>query len=441
MAFSLTLAVRWIYEFRGWWRGGERRRRRRAARVDKRARRALKRATHLIRAFILVIIVAIVVNSRRFILLIFTDKIVHVAFGFGEFHLIHTLASVPVQESLATEHRRKRFRHALEHFLNSRGVTDKSGGHLETLGRDVAHGRLDVVRDPFHEVARVFVLHVQKLLVNLLGGHATAVERRGGEVAAVTRISGAHHVLRIPHLRGNFRHGKRAVLLSATGRQRRKANHEEMQARERHQVHRELSQIGVQLTRETQAARNPGHNGRNQVVQVTKRGVGQLQRAEANIIKRFVVEHDALVGVFDQLVHGQRGVVRLDDSVGHLGRRYDREREHHAVGVFFANLGNQKRTHTGTSTASEGVAHLEALQAVARLRLLAHDVQHAVDELGAFRVVALGPVVTGASLSKHKVIGAEDLTVRSRTHGIHRARFKVHEHRARHVATCEMRQN
>mmetsp|Transcript_6862 Transcript_6862/g.24979 ORF Transcript_6862/g.24979 Transcript_6862/m.24979 type:complete len:316 (-) Transcript_6862:580-1527(-) len=315
MAFSLTLAVRWIYEFRGWWRGGERRRRRRAARVDKRARRALKRATHLIRAFILVIIVAIVVNSRRFILLIFTDKIVHVAFGFGEFHLIHTLASVPVQESLATEHRRKRFRHALEHFLNSRGVTDKSGGHLETLGRDVAHGRLDVVRDPFHEVARVFVLHVQKLLVNLLGGHATAVERRGGEVAAVTRISGAHHVLRIPHLRGNFRHGKRAVLLSATGRQRRKANHEEMQARERHQVHRELSQIGVQLTRETQAARNPGHNGRNQVVQVTKRGVGQLQRAEANIIKRFVVEHDALVGVFDQLVHGQRGVVRLDDSV------------------------------------------------------------------------------------------------------------------------------
>ena len=38
------------------------------------------------------------------------------------------------------------------------------------------------------------------------------------------------------------------------------------------------------------------------------------------------------------------------------------------------------------------------LQAVARLRLLANDVQHRVDELGALGVVALGPVVAGARL-------------------------------------------
>ena len=38
------------------------------------------------------------------ILLIFCDQIVHVALGFGEFHLVHALAGEPVQEGLPLEH-------------------------------------------------------------------------------------------------------------------------------------------------------------------------------------------------------------------------------------------------------------------------------------------------------------------------------------------------
>merc|ERR1719158_2160015 len=51
-------------------------------------------------------------------------------------------------------------------------VTDEDGGHLETLGGDVANGGLDVVGDPLDEVRGVLVLHVEHLLVNLLGRHA-----------------------------------------------------------------------------------------------------------------------------------------------------------------------------------------------------------------------------------------------------------------------------
>ena len=47
--------------------------------------------------------------------------------------------------------------HALEHLLDGGGVTDEGGGHLEALGRDVADGRLDVVRDPLDEVGGVLV--------------------------------------------------------------------------------------------------------------------------------------------------------------------------------------------------------------------------------------------------------------------------------------------
>ncbi len=48
-------------------------------------------------------------------------------------------------------------------------------------------------------------------------------------------------------------------------------------------------------------------------------------------------------------------------------------------------------------------------QAVAALRFLADDVKDAVDELGAFRVVALGPIVAGASLAEDEIVGAEQL--------------------------------
>ena len=56
-------------------------------------------------------------------------------------------------------------------LLDRGGVADECGRHLQALGRDVAHARLHIVRDPLHEVGRVLVLHIQHLLVHLLGAH------------------------------------------------------------------------------------------------------------------------------------------------------------------------------------------------------------------------------------------------------------------------------
>merc|ERR1712029_306922 len=38
------------------------------------------------------------------VLLVLGHQVVHVGLGLGELHLVHTLASVPVEESLAPEH-------------------------------------------------------------------------------------------------------------------------------------------------------------------------------------------------------------------------------------------------------------------------------------------------------------------------------------------------
>ena len=339
-----------------------------------------------------------------------------------------------MQEGLAAEHRRELLGDALHHLLHAGGVAAEADRHLEALGRDVADGALEVVRDPLDEVRRVLVLDVEHLLVDLLGGHAATEERARGEVAAVAGVGGRHHVLGVEHLLGQLGDGERAVLLRAARRERREADHEEVQAREGDHVDGELAEVAVELAREAQAAGGGRHDGGDEVVQVAEGGRGQLEGAEADVVERLVVDEERLVGVLDKLMHGEDAVVRLDDGVGHLGRREDGVGAHHAVGVLLADLGDQEGAHAGAGAAAEGVGHGEALEAVAALGLLAHDVQDAVDKLGALRVVTLGPVVAGTRLTKHKVVGTEELAEGASPHAVHGARLQIEQDGARHVA-------
>ena len=82
------------------------------------------------------------------------------------------LTSVPMKESLPSKHGGELLRDPLEQLLDGGGVSNEGGGHLESTGRDIADGRLYVVRDPFDEVAAVLILDVQHLLVNFLHRHA-----------------------------------------------------------------------------------------------------------------------------------------------------------------------------------------------------------------------------------------------------------------------------
>jgi len=378
-----------------------------------------------------------------------------------------------VQEGLPAEHGGELLADAAEHLLDGGGVADEGGGHLEARGRDVTHGGLDVVGDPLHEVGGVLVLHVEHLLVHLLGAHLAAEHGGRREVATVARVGGAHHVLGVPHLLGELRDRQGAVLLGAPGGERREADHEEVQARERDEVDGQLAEVGVELAREAEAAGDAAHGGGDEVVEVAEARGGELERAEADVVERLVVEHHALVRVLHELVHGQRGVVGLHHGVGDLGRGEDGEGEHHPVGVLLADLGDEERAHAGPGAAAEGVAHLEAcrpwhqkwsesrpdprasqissvereekrkskdgeptLQAVAVLGLLSHDVEHGVDELGSLGVVALGPVVACSGLAEDEVVGAEDVAVGPRADGVHGAGLQVHEDGAGHEAAA-----
>merc|ERR1712159_429350 len=281
----------------------------------------------------------------------------------------------------------------LPELLDCGGVAKEHGCHLETLWRDVTHRRLNVVGDPLDKVARVLVLDVEHLLVDLLGGHAATEECRAGEVAAVTWVSCAHHVLGVEHLLGELGHGQSTVLLGATGGEWGEASEEEVETGEWNQVHAELAEVRVELTREADAAGHAGHASGAKVVQVAISWGGELEGTEADVVQSLVVHAHTLVSVLDQLVDGEGSVVWLDDGVGHLGGWHHGEGKHHTVGVLLTDLGDEKGSHTGAGATSEGVGELEALEAIAGLGLPADDVKDGVDELSALGVVALGPVV------------------------------------------------
>ena len=68
-----------------------------------------------------------------------------------------------------------------------------------------------------------------------------------------------------------------------------------------------------------EAGGNPRHGERDEVVEVSIGGSGQLQGPEADVVQGLVVDAERLVRVLDQLVHGEGGVVGLHHGVRDLG--------------------------------------------------------------------------------------------------------------------------
>ena len=207
----------------------------------------------LLLIFLFLIELSLLLGGGILVLLVLRHQIVHVGLSLGELHLVHALASVPMEESLTPEHSCELLRHTLEQLLDGGAVSDEGGRHLEPTWWDVTYSGLDVVGDPFNEVAAVLVLYVEELLIDLLHGHTSTEHGSYCEVATMTGIAGSHHVLGIEHLLGELGYGKGTVLLASTGGERSKARHEEVETGEGHHVDSQFPEISIELAGESQA--------------------------------------------------------------------------------------------------------------------------------------------------------------------------------------------
>jgi hypothetical protein len=251
----------------------------------------------------------------------------------------------------------------------------------------------------------------------------------------MARVSSAHHVLGIELLLSQFGDSQGTVLLRSTGGEGSKSNHEEMKTREGDHVDSKLTEIAVELTRESEAASGTADSSRHKMVKISVGRGGKLKSSEADVVQGLVIKSEALVGILHTLVNRKGGIVWFHNGIRHLGGRNDGVSRHDSVGVFFTDLGDQKSTHTRSSTTTHGVGHLEALEAIRRLGLLTDNIKDRVDQLGTLSVMSLGPVVTSSGLTENKVIGSEKLSEGASTDGVHSTRLKIHEDSTGHIAT------
>jgi len=125
---------------------------------------------------LLIVLLLALGDGGILVLLVLRNQIVHVGLSLSELHLVHTLTSIPMQESLSPEHSSELITDTLEEFLDGGRVSNEGGRHLETTGWDGAESGLDIVGDPLNKVGRVLVLNVAHLIFNFFHGNLTTAK-------------------------------------------------------------------------------------------------------------------------------------------------------------------------------------------------------------------------------------------------------------------------
>ena len=181
------------------------------------------------------------------------------------------------------------------------------------------------------------------------------------------------------------------------------------------QVGLELGDIDVQGTIETEGGGQGGDNLSDESVKVGVGGSLDIEVAAADIVDGLVVEHDSDVGVLEEGVGGEHGVVGLNDGGGDLGGGVDGESELGLLAVIDGKSLEEERSETGSGTTTDGVVDKETLETSALIGELTDAIEAEVNNLLTDGVVTTSEVVGGILLTGDELLWMEELSVGSGT--------------------------
>jgi hypothetical protein len=192
-----------------------------------------------------------------------------------------------------------------------------------------------------------------------------------------------------------------------------------------HKVGLELSKVNVEGTIETEGSGQGGDHLADETVEVSVGGTLNVEATTADVVEGLIVEHDGNVGVLEERVGGEHGVVGLHNGGGHLGRGVHAEAELGLLTVVNGKTLEEQGAETGTGTATDGVEHHETLEASALVRELTKAVEGEVNNLLTHGVMATGVVVSRILLAGDELLGVVELTVGTGTNLIDHGGLEV----------------
>jgi hypothetical protein len=268
---------------------------------------------------------------------------------------------------------------------------------------------------------------------DILGDDVSSVHEAARHVLAVSGITLGHHVGRFEESVGQFSNGVLFVVdlvLAYYGSVR--AEHE-VNSGIRNQVGLELVDIDVEGSIETKRSSQGGDDLGNQSIQVGVRGSVDAQIVSADIVDGFVIQHEGNIGMFQEGMSRQDGVVRFHNGSRDLRGRIDTEVQLGLLSIIDGETFQKQRTKSRSSSSSNGMEDEESLKSSTVIGQLADMFQSNVDQFLSNGIMTTSVVVGGIFLASDQFLGMKERSIGTGSHFIDHSWFQVNHDGTRNV--------
>merc|ERR1719326_2030235 len=339
--------------------------------------------------------------------------------SFGELTLFHTFTDVPMDKGSLGVHKIELMIDSGEDLSDGSGVGDHADsshdlGEITTWDDGwwlVVDSALESGWAPVDELDGSLGLDGGNSGVDILGDDITSVHEAASHVLSVSWVALGHHGCWLEGGVGDLSDGELLVVGLLSGDDWGIGGEHEMDTWVWHQVSLELSDIDVKGTIESEGGSEGGDNLGNDSVEV---GVGwslNVEVSSADIVDGLVIEHNSDIGVLEEGVSGEDGVVWLNNGGGDLWGWIDGESELGFLTIIDGKSLEEEGSETRSGTTTDGVEDEETLETCALIGKLSDSVEAEIDDFFTNGVVTSGEVVGSIFFTGDELLWMEELSV------------------------------